>query len=38
MSEILLGFLVIGVLVISDPERLQVLIDRVQVLMAWLAE
>jgi hypothetical protein len=38
MSEILLGILVVGVLVISDPERLQRIIDRVQDLIVWLAE
>jgi hypothetical protein len=38
MDEILLGFLVIGVLVIADPDRLQALIDRIRDLVAWLAE
>ena len=38
MSEIALGILVIGVLVISDPDRLQQILDRVQDLLAWLAE
>jgi hypothetical protein len=38
MDEILLGFLVIGVLIIADPDRLQALIDRVRDLVAWLAE
>ena len=38
MSEILLGFLVVGVLVVSDPERLQQIIDRIQDLFVWLAE
>ena len=36
--EILLAFLVIGVLVVADPERLQTLIERARELMAWLAE
>ena len=38
MSEIALGLLVIGVLVVSDPDRLQMIVDRVQELIAWLAE
>ncbi|MGE3983889.1 MAG: hypothetical protein AB7G38_06935 [Dehalococcoidia bacterium] len=38
MDEILLGFLVIGVLVVADPDRLQTVIDRVHELIAWLAE
>jgi hypothetical protein len=38
MSEILLGMLVVGVLVISDPDRLQRILDRVQDLIVWLAE
>jgi hypothetical protein len=38
MSEIALGLLVIGVLVVSDPDRLQLIVDRVQELIAWLAE
>lgn len=38
MSEIALGLLVVGVLVISDPDRLQMIIDRLQELISWLAE
>ena len=38
MSEILLAFLVIGVLYVADAERLQGLMDRLRELMAWLAE
>ena len=38
MDEILLAFLVVGVLVVADPDRLQALIDRVRELVAWLAE
>ena len=38
MSEIALGILVIGVLVISDPDRLQQILDRIQDLLTWLAE
>jgi hypothetical protein len=38
MSEILIGILVVGVLVISDPDRLQRIIDRIQDLIVWLAE
>jgi hypothetical protein len=38
MDEILLAFLVVGVLVVADPDRLQALIDRVRELVTWLAE
>lgn len=38
MSEIGIGILVFGVLIISDPNRLQSLIERVQELITWLAE
>jgi hypothetical protein len=38
MSEIALAILVIGVLLVTDLERLQMLVDRVRELMAWLAE
>jgi hypothetical protein len=38
MDEILLGILVVGVLVVADPDRLQALLDRIQELVAWLAE
>ncbi len=38
MDEILLGFLVIGVLVVADPDRLQTVIDRIHELITWLSE
>jgi hypothetical protein len=38
MSEIGLAIIVISVLLVADPDRLQTLIDRVRDLMAWLAE
>ena len=38
MSEIGIAILVVGVLLIADPERLQSLIDRVREVLAWLAE
>ncbi len=38
VSEIAIGILVIGVLVISDGERLQSALDRLRELLAWLAE
>ena len=38
MPELLLGVLVVGVLFIADPDRLQLALDRVRDLMAWLAE
>jgi hypothetical protein len=38
MSEILLGMLVVGVLIVADPDRLQQIIDRIQDLITWLAE
>jgi len=38
MSEIALALLVVGVLVISDPDRLQMIVDRIQELIVWLAE
>ena len=38
MSELALAFLVIGVLFVADPDRLQLVIDRVRELIAWLAE
>lgn len=34
----MLAILVVGVLIIADPDRLQAIIDRVQDLLAWLAE
>jgi len=38
MPEIGIGILVVSVLLVADPERLQTLIDRVREIMAWLAE
>jgi hypothetical protein len=38
VGEIFLAILVIGVLFIADPDRLQQLIERVRELSAWLAE
>jgi hypothetical protein len=38
VSEILVAILIIGVLFISDPDRLQRIIDRVREFSAWLAE
>jgi hypothetical protein len=38
MAEISVAILVIGVLLIADPERLQKLMDRVRELINWLAE
>jgi hypothetical protein len=38
VAEILVAILIIGVLFISDPDRLQRLIDRVREFSAWLAE
>ena len=38
MAEISLAILVVGVLLIADPDRLQTIIDRVHEIMAWLAE
>ena len=38
MSEILLAFLVIGVLYVADADRLQELMDHLRELMVWLAE
>jgi hypothetical protein len=38
MAEITLAFLVIGVLLIADPDRLQALIERLRELSVWLAE
>ena len=38
MAEIGIGILVVGVLLVADPERLQSLIDRVREVLAWLAE
>ena len=38
MAEIGLAILILGVLVVADPERLQSLLDRLRDLMNWLAE
>jgi hypothetical protein len=38
VAEILVAILIIGVLFVSDPDRLQRLIDRVREFSAWLAE
>jgi hypothetical protein len=38
MGEIAIGLLIIGVLFISDPERLQNILDRLREFAAWLAE
>ena len=38
VGEIFLAVLVIGVLFIADPERLQQVIERLRELSAWLAE
>jgi hypothetical protein len=38
MGEIGLAILVIGVLFVADPDRLQTALDKLRDLMAWLAE
>jgi hypothetical protein len=38
MAEIAIGILVVGVLLIADPDRLQQLMDRVRDVINWLAE
>jgi hypothetical protein len=38
VAEIALAFLVITVLFIADPDRLQYLLDRMREFAAWLAE
>lgn len=38
MTELGLGILVVGVLLIAEPERLQAVIDRIREIAAWLAE
>ena len=38
VGEIVIAALVIGVLFISDPDRLQRIIDRLREFSAWLAE
>lgn len=38
MPEIGIAIVVVGVLLVADPERLQRLMDRVRDLINWLAE
>lgn len=38
MGEIAVALLLAGVLLIADPDRLQVLLDKLRQLTAWLAE
>ena len=38
VGEIAIAILLIGVLFIADPERLQSVIDRIREISAWLAE
>ena len=38
MAEVLLALLVVGVVFIADADRLQLALDRLRELMAWLAE
>ncbi len=38
MAEILVAVLITGVLFISDPDRLQRVLDRIREFSAWLAE
>ena len=38
MAEISLGLLILGVLIIAEPERLQALLERLRELVNWLAE
>jgi hypothetical protein len=38
MAEIMLALLFAGVLFIAEPERLQMVLDRVREVAAWLAE
>jgi len=38
MGEIAVALLLIGVLLIADPKRLQYVMDKVRELSAWLAE
>ena len=38
MAEISIGVLIVGVLLVTDPERLQVLLDRLRDLINWLAD
>jgi hypothetical protein len=38
MGEIAVALLLAGVLLIADPDRLQVLLEKLRQLSAWLAE
>ena len=38
VAEIGLAFLLIPVLIVADPRRLQTIMDRVRELLVWLAE
>jgi hypothetical protein len=38
VAEIAIALLIAGVLVIADPDRLQLLLERLRELSAWLAE
>ena len=38
VAEIGLAFLIIPVLIVADPRRLQTIMDRVRELLVWLAE
>jgi hypothetical protein len=38
VAELSLGILIVGVLLVTDPDRLQALLDRVRDLINWLAE
>lgn len=38
MGEIAVALLLIGVLLIADPDRLQYLMEKLRQLSAWLAE
>jgi hypothetical protein len=38
MSEVFLALLIVGVLFVADPERLQMVIDKVRDFANWLAE
>ena len=38
MAEIAIGLFIVGVLFIADPDRLQMVLDQLRELAAWLAE
>jgi hypothetical protein len=38
MGEVGVALLIVAVLFVADPERLQLLLDRLRELSAWLAE